>query len=100
MYQPAAFREDRLEILHALIRSHPLATLITAGEGGLIANLVPFIVTEASWVAQILARLRLTPGEHVHLWLRLVRAILFARAPRGRRRLERLDANMTHLHEF
>lgn len=46
MYQPAVFREDRLETLHALIRSHPLATLITAGAGGLIANLVPFILAE------------------------------------------------------
>jgi transcriptional regulator len=42
MYQPPAFREDRLEVLHGLIRAHPLATLITAGSGGLIANLVPF----------------------------------------------------------
>ncbi|HEY6464341.1 MAG TPA: FMN-binding negative transcriptional regulator [Candidatus Acidoferrales bacterium] len=42
MYQPPAFREDRVETLHALIRSHPLATLITAGAGGLLANLVPF----------------------------------------------------------
>ena len=42
MYQPAAFREDRLETLHALIRTHPLGTLITAGAGGLTANLVPF----------------------------------------------------------
>ncbi len=46
MYQPAAFREDRLEILHALIRAHPLATLITAGPGSLIANLVPFILAD------------------------------------------------------
>ena len=42
MYLPAAFREDRLDVLHALIRAHPLATLITYGPGGLIANLVPF----------------------------------------------------------
>ena len=42
MYQPSAFREDRLETLHALIRVHPLATLITAGAGGLRANLLPF----------------------------------------------------------
>jgi transcriptional regulator len=46
MYQPPAFREDRLEILHALIRTHPLATLITAGAGGLIANLVPFTLVD------------------------------------------------------
>ena len=42
MYLPAAFREDNLETLHALMRAHPLATLITAGAGGLLANLVPF----------------------------------------------------------
>ena len=46
MYQPPAFREERPEILHALIRAHPLATLITAGSGGLLANLVPFILAD------------------------------------------------------
>ena len=46
MYQPSAFREERLETLHALIRNHPLATLITAGRGGLIANLVPFVLAD------------------------------------------------------
>jgi transcriptional regulator len=47
MYQPSAFREERLEILHELIRAHPLATLITSGAGGLIANFVPFILADA-----------------------------------------------------
>lgn len=42
MYQPPAFREERPEVLHAAIRAHPLATLVTAGASGLIANLVPF----------------------------------------------------------
>jgi transcriptional regulator len=46
MYLPEAFREDRLEILHGLIRAHPLATLITAGPSGLMANLVPFILSD------------------------------------------------------
>ena len=46
MYQPSAFREERLETLHALIRAHPLATLITAGTRGLIANLVPFTLAD------------------------------------------------------
>ena len=63
MYQPAAFREDRLEILHALIRSHPLATLITAGEGGLIANLVPFIVTEAGDKGTLRAHIAKANGQ-------------------------------------
>jgi transcriptional regulator len=42
MYQPPVFREERLETLHSFIRAHTLATLITAGSGGLLANLVPF----------------------------------------------------------
>ena len=50
MYQPSAFREERLETLHALIRAHPLATLITAGSDGIIANFVPFILVDAGAV--------------------------------------------------
>lgn len=42
MYQPPAFKEERIETLHALIRAHPLGTLVTVGAGGLLANLVPF----------------------------------------------------------
>ena len=42
MYQPPHFREEDLDTQHALIRSHPLGLLITAGNGGLIANPVPF----------------------------------------------------------
>jgi len=34
MYTPAAFREDRLEILHPLIRSARLATLVSNGADG------------------------------------------------------------------
>jgi transcriptional regulator len=44
MYRPPAFREDRLEVLHGLIRAHPLAQLVTAGAGGLMANPVPCLV--------------------------------------------------------
>lgn len=42
MYRPPAFREDRLEVLQALIESHRLGTLVTYGPEGLNANLVPF----------------------------------------------------------
>ena len=44
MYQPPHFREARLDVLHALIASHPLGLLITAGPGGLQANNVPFLI--------------------------------------------------------
>jgi transcriptional regulator len=44
MYLPPAFREDRIDVQHDLIRTHPLGLLITAGPGGLMANPVPFLV--------------------------------------------------------
>ncbi len=44
MYLPAAFREDDLDALHAIIREHPLATLVTAGADGLSANHVPMLL--------------------------------------------------------
>lgn len=47
MYQPSAFREDRIDIQHALIRAHPLGLLITAGPAGLLANLFPFLLDAA-----------------------------------------------------
>ncbi len=47
MYQPPHFREDRIEVQYALIRQHPLGLLVTAGQGGLMANPVPFLVDEA-----------------------------------------------------
>ncbi|MGO4387167.1 FMN-binding negative transcriptional regulator [Microvirga sp. 2YAF29] len=42
MYQPPHFREDRLEVQHALIRAHPLGLLVTNGRSGLFANPIPF----------------------------------------------------------
>lgn len=44
MYQPPHFREDRLDVQHALIRAQSLGLLITAGPGGLQANPVPFLI--------------------------------------------------------
>src|SRR5262245_12628819 len=44
MYQPPHFREDRLAVQHALIRTHPLGLLITAGPAGLLANPFPFLI--------------------------------------------------------
>ena len=44
MYIPAAFQETRLEVMHDLIRAHPLGLLITAGAGGLQATPIPFLV--------------------------------------------------------
>ena len=44
MYQPPHFRDDRTDVQHALMRAHPLALLVTFGEGGLTANPVPLIL--------------------------------------------------------
>jgi len=44
MYQPPHFREDSLDVQHALIRSQSLGLLITAGPGGLQANHIPFLI--------------------------------------------------------
>jgi transcriptional regulator len=48
MYQPTHFREDRLDVQHALIRAHPLALLISGGDGGLVANPIPFLLDSAA----------------------------------------------------
>jgi transcriptional regulator len=47
MYLPAAFRETRIEVMHDLMRSHPLALWVTGGAGGLNASPVPFLVYAA-----------------------------------------------------
>ncbi len=44
MYNPPHFQEERIEVLHQLIRDHSLAALITLGPEELIANHVPLIL--------------------------------------------------------
>jgi transcriptional regulator len=41
MYLPKPFHETRIEVLHALMRDYPFATIVTHGEDGLAANHVP-----------------------------------------------------------
>ena len=42
MYVPASFAEARVDVLHGLIRAHPLGALIVLTPNGLDANHVPF----------------------------------------------------------
>jgi transcriptional regulator len=42
MYVPKPFEEPRIDFLHGLIRSRPLATLVTLSSSGLDANHIPF----------------------------------------------------------
>jgi transcriptional regulator len=44
MYLPAHFREDRLDVVHRFIGRHSLATLVTLGTDGLMANHIPLIL--------------------------------------------------------
>lgn len=47
MYQPPHFREERTDVLHSLMRSHPLATLISVRpDGEPEANVVPMLLDE------------------------------------------------------
>ncbi|HEY5362576.1 MAG TPA: FMN-binding negative transcriptional regulator [Aestuariivirga sp.] len=48
MYQPQHFKEDRLEVLHALIKAYPFGLLISSSADGLEANGVPFILDAVS----------------------------------------------------
>jgi len=48
MYQPPHFREERLDVQHALIRAHPLGMLVTVGGAGLVANPLPFVLDAAT----------------------------------------------------
>ena len=48
MYQPPHFREDRLDIQHALIRAYPLGLLISIGPDGPLANPIPFLIDPAA----------------------------------------------------
>ena len=44
MYIPSHFGEERIDILHGLIRQHSLAALVTLGPDGFLANHIPLIV--------------------------------------------------------
>ncbi len=47
MYIPRQFEEPRVDVMHALIRAQPLATLVTLSSGGLNANHVPLHLAES-----------------------------------------------------
>lgn len=47
MYIPKQFEELRVDVMHELIRSRPLATLVTLSDSGLNANHIPFHIAES-----------------------------------------------------
>ena len=44
MYLPKHFEETRVEVMHALMATHPLGLLVSTGAEGLQANSIPFMV--------------------------------------------------------
>uniref|UniRef100_UPI0013D58587 FMN-binding negative transcriptional regulator n=1 Tax=Klebsiella pneumoniae TaxID=573 RepID=UPI0013D58587 len=46
MYTPPAYREDRIEVLHDLMRRWSFATLITSGPKGPLATQLPFLLDD------------------------------------------------------
>jgi transcriptional regulator len=44
MYMPAHFEEKRPEVMHALLRAHPLATWVVRQGDELVVNHVPFLI--------------------------------------------------------
>jgi transcriptional regulator len=46
MYEPPLHREEDVAALHALMRAHPLALLVSHGPGGLLANAIPFTLVD------------------------------------------------------
>ena len=43
MYLPRHFKEDRIDVMTSFIRDHPLATLVSLGDDGLIATHLPML---------------------------------------------------------
>lgn len=61
MYLPPHFEETRLDVLHDVIRAHPLGTLITVADGRPVADEIPFLIDP-------------TAGPQGHLHAHLARA--------------------------
>lgn len=50
MFQPPIFREERTEPMHAMMRAHPFATLVSSATGALTADHVPLVLyDEGEW---------------------------------------------------
>jgi transcriptional regulator len=47
MYQSAQFQEERIGVMHDLMRTHPFATLISFGGDGITADHIPLVLHNA-----------------------------------------------------
>lgn len=46
MYVPKIHEETDISVLHSLVKSHPLATWVTQGDGELLVNHIPFFLDQ------------------------------------------------------
>lgn len=46
MYIPRQFEETRIDVLHRLMKAHPLAAFVVIGDSGLVVNHVPFLIDD------------------------------------------------------
>ena len=69
MYIPAAFRETRSEVLHALIREHSFATLISQLDGQLFATHLPILLDAARGSHGTLVAHMARANPHWHAFL-------------------------------
>ena len=44
MFVPPPMKEDRLDVLHSLIKQHPFGAIVTCGEDGPTADHIPFVI--------------------------------------------------------
>lgn len=51
MYVPRHYEETRVDVMHALVKAHPLGALVRAGENGLDADHIPFEIVAPSAAA-------------------------------------------------
>lgn len=68
MYSPVQHQETRLDVLHALIRAHPLGVWVVAGEGELVANHIPFMIDSSRGpFGTLVARRQSEPGPQSYI---------------------------------
>src|ERR1700730_6143803 len=53
MYIPRANQEDRIPVLHKLIKDQPFASLITMGSSGLFASHIPMVLEQNGAMGQL-----------------------------------------------
>lgn len=83
MYRPEVFREDRLEVQHALIAQHPLGLLVASGPDGLTANHLPFVLRKRGNDAGVLRTHLARPNPDLDLFATQPECMVVFQGPSG-----------------